>query len=108
MNELPKPEHGFEIVGPFTQHRVAVDGYGVPKLEAVETIQETENGAVGEVHFTLDNRFGLTVPTHLAHSVAWFIANALAIGAGYSCHGENSQKSNPYKCRMVGLGETAE
>ncbi len=68
-----------EICGPFNVNYVAVDGYEVPKLEA--TIHSGDQD--GE-----------------CRKWASLIAHAMAIGAGYSCHGENSTKMNPFKIQL--------
>jgi hypothetical protein len=83
------------LYGPFEEYRVVVDGRSIPKLTG------RENGDT--VDFTLDHRFGLTVPKELAHQVAWFVANAMAIGAGYSHLGAES-KQKPFAPRIGQLG----
>jgi hypothetical protein len=30
-----------------------------------------------------------------------FVANAMAIASGFTCHGENSQPSNPFKTQLL-------
>lgn len=94
--EAHESEHGLESVGPFSEWRIKLDGYGVPKLTGRADDQ-------GMFHLCLDHRFGIEVPEQYAHQVAWLVANALAIGAGYSCFGDNSQIANPFKCRMTGI-----
>lgn len=90
------PECGLESVGPFSVWKIKLDGYAVPFLQG----REDDNGMF---HLKLDERFGIEVPKEYAHQVAWMIANAYAIGAGYSCFGENSQIANPFKVRMSGI-----
>jgi hypothetical protein len=75
-------------------YQVTVDGFAVPNIEA----RETDNGT--QCHIALDGRFGAVIPAEHAQEVIWLLANALAIGAGYSCHGENSVKANPFKVRV--------
>ena len=94
--EVHKPSRGIEAVGPFEQYRIVVDGYQVPRL--------TGRLTDGVWHFTFDNRFGCEVPEKHGCEVAWMIANAQAVGAGFSCFGENSQPLNEFKCRLLGLG----
>lgn len=92
-----KPEVGLEIIGPFPDYRVTIDGYEVPDLRAVRV-----NGMIS---MTLDHRFGCDIPDdEHAHSIIWFIANVMAVAAGYSCFGENAKPANPFKCRMTGIG----
>lgn len=89
------PEHGLESIGPFEVHKIRLDGYRVPRL--------TGRLINGMWHFCLDERFGCEVPEMYGQGVAWMIANAMAVGAGYSCFGENSQPINPFKCRISGI-----
>ena len=78
---------------------VTVDGYEVPNVEA----REVNNGT--ECNIFLDRRFGITIPAEHAQSVIWLLANALAIGGGYSCHGENSVwRPNPHKVKVHCIG----
>jgi hypothetical protein len=84
--------------GPYDDppYRLTSGGYDVPLLAA---------GIDGErVNLFLDRRFG--IETTKEECARWipFLANAMAIAAGYSCHGENSQSINPYKCRVMQIG----
>jgi hypothetical protein len=99
--EVHDSEHGLESVGPFHEWRIKCDGYGVPKLTG-------RADGKGMFHLSLDHRFGIEVPEQYAHQVVWLIANALAIGAGYSCFGENSRIANPFKVRMSGISLTSD
>lgn len=74
---------------------ITIDGYAVPGIEACETPDGLS------CNIFLDQRFGATIPAEHASSVLWLLANALAIGAGYSCHGENSIPFNRYKTRVA-------
>ena len=87
-----------EYLPPRTQREVTVDGYACPKIEA----QEIDNGT--KCSITFDGRFNAVVPAENAHEVIWLIANALAVGGGFSCHGENSQRMNPHKVRVAERG----
>lgn len=75
-------------------HEVTIDGFAVPRIEA----KEIEHGTLCNI--VLDGRFGATIPAGVALEVIWLLANALAIGAGYSCHGENSGPRNEFACRV--------
>jgi hypothetical protein len=86
-----------EYIGPFQDYRVSLNGYEVPLVGA----RETDDGK--ECHICLDNRFGIVIPAEIAEQVIWLVANAHAIGAGYSCHGENSNPVNPHKVKMTGI-----
>lgn len=99
--DIEPPTLGLESVGPFSVWKIKLDGFAVPFL----TGREDDKGMF---HLCLDGRFGMEIPKEFAHQVAWLIANAHAIGAGYSCFGENSQIANPYKCRMSGISLTPE
>ena len=90
------PKHGIESVGPFTEHYITVDGYRVPRL--------TGKLVDGIWRFTFDGRFGCDVPERYGHGVAWMIANAQAVGAGFSCFGENSAPMNEFKNRFHCIG----
>ena len=68
-----------EIVGPFLDRRLVVDGWQVPFLQATEI-----DG--GGVNFTLDGRFGLVVETKDFEPVASFLANSIAVALGLPCH----------------------
>lgn len=81
---------------------ITIDGYAVPGIEAFES----DNGL--ECHIMLDSRFGAVIPADLAEQALWLLANALAIGAGYSCHGENSREANPFKVRVSEIDSKAE
>jgi hypothetical protein len=85
-----------EIIGPFYDYRVTVGGYEVPMLRAVRV-----NGLIS---MTLDHRFGCDIPDdNRALPIIEFIAQAMAVGAGYSCFGENSKPINRYKCKLTSL-----
>lgn len=96
MFEVEDGTKGLESVGPFSVWKIKLDGYAVPFV----TGREDDKGMF---HLCLDERFGIEIPKQYAQSVVWLIANAHAIGAGYSCFGENSQIANPYKCKMSGI-----
>lgn len=87
-----------EYLPPRTERLITIDGYAVPMLEAFET----DNGT--KTNICLDHRFGITIPADIAQEVLWLLANAVAIGAGYSCHGENSRIANPFKVQVCEVG----
>jgi hypothetical protein len=93
--EVEGPKVGFDSVGPFTQWVIRVDGFRVPYI--------TGRVIDGMLHLCLDNRFGCEIPEQYATSVMWFIANAMAVSAGYTSFGENSKPSNPFNTRFSGL-----
>lgn len=86
-----------EYLPPRTEYAVTLDGFAVPCVEA----REHDHGRLCDI--CLDHRFGISIPAEYAQEVIWLLANALAIGAGYSCHGENSREINPYRVRVSEL-----
>lgn len=90
------PAPGLQLIGPLEHNKVVIDGYTVPMLNGWHKD--------GKWHFALDNSCSIEVPDELGHPVAWMIANALALGAGYSCFGEKSQPLNPFARRAFYLG----
>lgn len=72
-------DYDVEPVGPFSRYPVVVNGWTVKGLQA----QYADDGSVSLV---LDERFALDVPADRAASVIEFVADALAIGRGWSCH----------------------
>jgi hypothetical protein len=68
-----------EYVGPFDDWRVVVDGRRVPFLSA-----RPVDG--GKVDLTLDDRYGLLVDVETAEKVIPFLADAIAVAMGFTCH----------------------
>ena len=86
-----------EFVGPFAEEwRVTVDGYRVPHLSAI-----VKND--GSIMLLLDERFCIEGSREEISKWVWFVADAMAIGAGYSCLGENCRQVNPYQVQMSGI-----
>ena len=78
---------------------VTLDGFLVPNIEV------GEDPETGKWCLFLDRRYG-TEPVEIEELHRWIplIANAMAIGAGYSCHGKNSVwRPNPYKLGVIGI-----
>lgn len=95
---VPPPLYGTEFIGPMPQKwDVVSHGYSVPYLTAIKC----ENG---NVLLSLDGRFLIEGTEEETQKWIPMIANAMAIGAGYSCHGKNSQPLNRFKCGVVNLG----
>jgi hypothetical protein len=88
-------KQGLEFHPPFSVYQMSVDGYLVPHV----------SGRVvdGMLHLMLDNRFGCVIPEASASEVVWFIANAMAVAAGYSCLGDNCRPLNPYAVKISRL-----
>lgn len=95
IKEFPKGNYGVEFIGPFLpETKVVVDGCKVPYLSVID------HG--DSVDLICDNRLGMqTVPKEEAQKWLSFIANCMAVAAGYSCHGLNSvRKPNPFKMQI--------
>lgn len=90
---MPAEYHLFD--SPF-KYKITVDGFELPKVKG-------RKNSDGTWSFLLDERFEITVSENDVQSWLWIVANAMAIGAGYSCFGENSNPLNPYARRMVGV-----
>jgi len=79
---------------------VTLDGFVVPRLEVSEDL------ATGRWHVTYDGRFGLVAEgLEELQRWIWIVANAQAVGEGYSCHGENSvYRPNPHRLQIRQVG----
>jgi hypothetical protein len=75
---------------------VVIDGRLIPKMRVWERGDE--------VTITLDGRFAIDVPKALGRQVAWIVAEAMAIGAGYSNLAAES-KDCPFAPQMTRLAE---
>ena len=73
---LPSDEPSELLCGPFETYKVVVDGRAIPRLSGY---YEGEN-----ICLVLDHRWAATFTPDDARQAAWLIANALAIGSGYS------------------------
>jgi hypothetical protein len=92
----PRDPYGF-MVGPFEYHRVIVEGRAIPNLTA-------HRDGPGQIALVIDHRFSVTVPADLGESVAWLIANAMAIAAGYPSMNAET-KDRPFAPRCAELSE---
>jgi hypothetical protein len=68
-----------DYVGPFESHDVVINGRHVPFLRASPL-----DG--GRIDLTLDRRLGLELTVEEAERVLPFLADAIAVGLGYTCH----------------------
>lgn len=85
VTSFPTQRQPALLVGPFEYHKVVVDGRAIPRLTGWPQ-------ADGRVTLILDGRFAVDYPDEeAARQSAWLIANALAIGAGYSHVGAESR-----------------
>jgi hypothetical protein len=96
----PKGNYGVDFIGPFQpKWAVTCDGFKVPYLSAI--VRED-----GGIMLMLDGRYLIEGTKDEVNKWVPYIANALAIGAGYSCFGVNSVKEpNPFKVGMTGIGD---
>jgi hypothetical protein len=78
-----------EFIGPFEQHSVLLYGREVPYLDGAPA-----DG--GRVHLMLDKRYGLELTVEEAERVVPFIADCIAVAAGYACHPRRDQEP----CRL--------
>ena len=78
-------------------HTVVVENREIPKMRMTE-----RNGLVS---LQLDSRWEIDLPPELAPQVAWMIANALAVGAGYAHLGSLS-KDRPFAPEVRGLASS--
>lgn len=88
-----------ELVGPWTErYDVVWDGFRVPFLQA----QKEGDGWT----LTVDRRYGMDAVS-LEELRRWMpiLVQAMAVSAGYSSFGENSQPLNQFRRRMSGLSE---
>lgn len=85
------------LEGPFIEYyHLIVDGYVVPHVKAHKVNENEYNLSVG--HFVaLIHKDDLEQVAHL-------LANGMAIAAGYTCHGKNSRRANPYNVQMMQIG----
>src|SRR5438034_8391022 len=92
--------------GPFSHHDVVVNGWKVPLVHA------HPRGAHDEtVTLVIDNRLAATFTVEEAERFVPFLADAIAVALGYTCHPrgdvEFEQKPQPRPVRMNGIGAVA-
>jgi hypothetical protein len=85
--DMPKGTLTGLLVGPFEQWRVMVDGRVIPRLTG------RKNG--DRIDLIVDGRFSASFSESDARQAAWLIAQAMAIGEGYSHLGAES-KDRPF------------
>jgi len=77
LPDLPDPRVNF--VGPFQSHDVIVSGHAVPFLTATPRRDDA-------VVLSLDRRFRIDLSWDEAQRFVPFLADAIAVALGYSCH----------------------
>ena len=95
VTNLNKPDagvvdFGIEIKG----YTAIVEGREIPRLMV------KERGAV-TITVCLDRRWEIDIPREHSGAICWMIANALAIGAGYS-HLGAMNKDRPFAPEVIG------
>lgn len=69
---------------------IEIEGFTLPHVTV-------KPGAAGGYDLTLDRRFGMHAETlDEVRRWAWFLANAMAVAAGFTSFGENSSVRNDY------------
>lgn len=95
------PEQNVKIIGPFRGdiYRLAVEECQVPYVHLYK------RGDAPDFEWTicLDNRFEIDTTGDEITRWAWLMANAMAISAGFTYHGPNSEPMNRHRLRMIGL-----
>lgn len=84
------------MVGPFESYAIRLEGRRIPGLEGKPL-------ADGTVNLILDGRYCINLPAGTAGDVAWFVAQALAIGSGYT-HLSAETKGRPFAPQMIEIG----
>jgi hypothetical protein len=99
MNDDYDPLDGrVEYIGPFEKvfFKLSVGGYKVPFIEG-------RKNKDGSWTLVLDERFAIdTTENEIANWIG-FIANAMAIAAGYSSFGGGGVPHNRFKTKIIGL-----
>jgi len=84
--------NSYEITGPLQVRKVLVDGRAVPFLEACPL-------AGGKISLLLDGRYALDISVADADAFIPWIADAIAVAMGYTCHprpGREPIRSSPF------------
>lgn len=98
IDALEPSKSAVQFIGPFESHVVLVDGWQVPYLEA-----DLLPG--GRVHLCLDHRFGIDIEVADVERLVRFIADCIAVAAGFTAHPEGDRepiRSVPFT-RMHGI-----
>lgn len=99
-----------EIEGPFwPRHKIIVGGFHVPYLSITPPMNEKNEPAPLEddrIFLSLDERIGIYTTRDELMRWAPFIADCMAVAAGYPCHSA-TEKMNPHAHKMSALGDIA-
>ena len=92
--------------GPFTHHEVVVDEWSVPFLHAHPGGDHDET-----ITLVLDSRLALTLSVDEAERFVPFLADAIAVALGYTCHPRGDEEPNrlpqPRPMHMHAIGAVA-
>lgn len=95
--------YGTEIIGPFRggYYTLVSHGFKVPNVQLYKR-EDTET----DWTLRLDGRWEVDVDTEEVLRWTGTLANAMAISAGYTKHGEGSERANPFTTRMTQIDES--
>ncbi|KKL95925.1 hypothetical protein LCGC14_1849660 [marine sediment metagenome] len=97
---MPLATYRVDLIGPFRGdiHYISISGYRLNNVHARRHEKGKDLWAV-----VLDGRFEIDVTAIELCHWAGFLGDAMAIAAGYTCHGENCMPLNRYKTLFTGL-----
>ena len=102
---MNQPYKHASIVGPFTEPEwsyAVIEGYKVPYIKLLRLGGEND----GKIEVHVENTgCCFIIDDSDIDVVLCLLAKAMAVAAGYNKHGEGSEKHNPFKVKMIGLGE---
>ncbi len=102
MNDIPHDplDASVDTIGPFyaRYYKLSVSGYQVPYI----VVYPTQDG---QWDLTVDNRFTATFTQEEIEKFGWILAHAMAVSAGYVCHG-SGKRIEPFNTRMIGVSTT--
>lgn len=89
-----------QLIGPLAgydhpHYHLSIDGCLVPYLEITE-----RSDTAGLLTMTLADRISIDVPREQLNLWGWFVANAMAWAAGFTCHGSGSIPRNPFASKV--------
>lgn len=106
MNDIPHDPLGASVktIGPFHSryYKLSVGGYQVPYAVVYPTKDEQGNPALDLV---IDDRFSAVFTPEELEKFGWILAQAMAVSAGYTCHGSGKRKE-PFNTRMIDISTT--
>lgn len=92
---LPSDDLPELLCGPFETYQVIVEGRAIPRLSG---FYEGD-----KIWLVVDGRFGAVFAPDDARQAAWLLANALAVGGGYT-HLAAPNKDQPFAPLSFGIG----